>query len=105
MRKITIPKEAIQLDEARDIYQSMMNLLDENDADHMEIYENLVKKCVRYAEFRGQWPLLSTEKNWKSTVPGPARTIPQSLPSKCCPGFRASQLSGQTRLILMTGNA
>ena len=62
MRKITIPKEAIQLDEARDIYQSMMNLLDENDVDHMEIYENLVKKCVRYAEFRGQWPLLSTEK-------------------------------------------
>jgi len=62
MRKITIPEEAIQLDEARDIYQCMMDLLNENDEDHMEIYENLVKKCVRYTEFRGQWPLLSTEK-------------------------------------------
>ena len=62
MRIINKPEEAIAYEDAQEIYQKMVSMLDEQNEDHMELYENLVKKCVRYAEYRSKWPTLSREK-------------------------------------------
>ena len=55
MAFIDISANALTYAEASEIYSEIIRNLDDRDRDHQEFYEDLVKKCIRYAGIRAEW--------------------------------------------------
>lgn len=62
MAIIEISPEALTYAEASEIYSEIVRNLDDRDSDHMEFYDDFVKKCIRYAGIRAEWRLKSVQE-------------------------------------------
>lgn len=62
MAFIDIPATALSYSEAAEIYSEIVRDLDDRDPDHIEFYDDFVKKCIRYAGFRSEWRLKTTQE-------------------------------------------
>lgn len=54
--------DALTMQEASGIFDRMCSAVDENDEDEEEIFQNLIKASVKYANVRAGWDLLSNEE-------------------------------------------
>ena len=62
MAFIDISADALTYAEASEIYSEIIQNLDDRDPDHQEFYDDLVKKCIRYAGFRSEWRLKTVQE-------------------------------------------
>lgn len=52
----------LSYDEAMEIYHCIQDNLDKTDEDFVGLYQDMVKKAVRYAHIRAEWLMLSREQ-------------------------------------------
>lgn len=52
----------LQYQEALELYTTMTENLNRNDADIVDLYNRLIEKAVRYAHIRAEWNALSREE-------------------------------------------
>ncbi len=98
-----IPKAAMSLEEAMDIYRSIIDAADETDEDIVYILKMLQEKAVRYSHFRAGWNLktrqekLDTDDNRTSAHDAFISTLNMMTAAEAGPGEAWRQKLGTDR--------